>query len=208
MFKGGVRAKEKCRESKRENGNKLMGLSRHTPINNSVLPSWKTCIPLGFCRDIMITTSAGFCSMDNVFVSATSGWVTEKSYYLKSYGITFLWIARALDHAQKYLFLHLFCFSSFPFPSIIVFIRFTARAPRRNLTSFLSTSSDLHAPSSERGCGRNCLCGRVGDYMGVEMYEGPAACTYQNPLDLKRGLLSHNLQNKAQGEWRPGTCLL
>ncbi|XP_071536335.1 DNA-binding protein D-ETS-3 isoform X2 [Panulirus ornatus] len=32
------------------------------------------------------------------------------------------------------------------------------------------------------------------------MYEGPAtACTYQNPLDLKRGLLSHNLQNKAQG---------
>lgn len=53
--------------------------------------------------------------------------------------------------------------------------------------------------------------------MGVEMYEGPAACTYQNPLDLKRGLLSHNLQNKAQGELglgylsalglRPGTCL-
>ncbi|XP_045138862.1 DNA-binding protein D-ETS-3-like isoform X4 [Portunus trituberculatus] len=31
------------------------------------------------------------------------------------------------------------------------------------------------------------------------MYEGPAACTYQNPLDLKRGLLGHNLQNKTQG---------
>ncbi|XP_042217003.1 uncharacterized protein LOC121862747 [Homarus americanus] len=32
------------------------------------------------------------------------------------------------------------------------------------------------------------------------MYEGPAsACTYQNPLDLKRGLLTHNLQNKTQG---------
>lgn len=87
--------------------------------------------------------------------------------------------------------------------SVIAFRRFPARAQRCNATLTPSSlpSSDLHAPSSERGCGRNCLCGRVGDYMGVEMYEGPAACTYQNPLDLKRGLLSHNLQNKAQGEW-------
>ncbi|XP_076067413.1 DNA-binding protein D-ETS-3 isoform X4 [Oratosquilla oratoria] len=31
------------------------------------------------------------------------------------------------------------------------------------------------------------------------MYEGATTCAYQNPLDLKRGLLSHNLQNKTQG---------
>ncbi|XP_069155982.1 uncharacterized protein [Procambarus clarkii] len=32
------------------------------------------------------------------------------------------------------------------------------------------------------------------------MYEGPAtACTYQNPLELKRGLLANNLHNKSQG---------
>lgn len=59
-----IRAKEKCRESKGESENKLRGLSRYVAINSVLppLPPSETCLPLGFCRDIVITSSAGFCS--------------------------------------------------------------------------------------------------------------------------------------------------